>query len=341
MGGKPPGYRMFLSEKDEYVPDDFVSITEIFTNPKCRLPGYTAEEWCIGHKKLKEMRDKTFYAVRKRFYESGAAQYDRYWNSNLDAINHLGLNEFAKLGCFIELAEVMICFQVSIETKYMKGSKRKYICWGIRKRLYKQYYNNLKDALENGTETPKIKLYDAKKSNRGKLESVNLPRTKAIFGWPDGTTRKIAFEENDIYYTFLQWCKFKGVERKRALYNAMIVLMRDYPVKELENLKIEKRKTDIEMVHEISIQNNKVGCKTFSMPMPEELSKQLDNIVERYNNDPNNLGKQKLYKKALVAQAIQFYVKHLPLKYTNPLMLEEYKKIKDTEAYNKKIIEKG
>lgn len=340
MGGKPPGYRMFLSEKDEYVPDDFLSITQIFTNPKCALPGFTPEEWCLGKNKLKEMREKTFYSVRKRFYEAGAPMYDRYWNSNLDAINHLGLNEFSKLSCFIDLAQVMICFETAIETKYMKGSKRKYISWGIRKKLYRQYYDNLKEAVDNGTEPKKIKLYENKKNNRGKLSYVNLPKTTAIFGWPDGTTRKVKFEENEIYYTFMQWSKIKGIERKRALYAAMITLMEKYPVKELENLKIEKRQTDIEEVREIAIQNNRIGSKAFSLLMPEELNKQIDDIVQRFNNDPANMGEQKLYKKVFMVQALQFYIKHLPLKYTNPQLLDEYNRVKEAEEYNRKITEK-
>lgn len=331
-------YRLFLSNKDEYVPDTFVSITEIFTNPKMRLPGYTAEEWILGEKRLKELREKTFYEVKKRFTESEGKQYDVYWNANLDAINYLGLNEFAKLSFFIELAQVMVCFQTEVETKYMKGSKRRYVSFGIRKKNYRAYYNYLKATIEKDETATTIKLYEPKKSNRGSLARINYKGTNILVESPDGTKTRIPIIQNDIYNEFVKWCDLKGIEKKRALYGAMKLLMKTYPVDDPETIKTDRHKTDIEIVHEAAKKQNRVGFTHITANVSPEMGKDIEDIIERFNNDPDNLVKPQLSKGVFALQALYFYIKHLPLKYTNPLLLEEYNKIKESEEYNNQFV---
>jgi hypothetical protein len=334
--GQP--FRMFLSERDEYVPEDFLSITEIFTNPKCALPGYDPEQWCLGQQRLKEMRRATFNAVRTRFWETKAERFDCYWNGNIDAINELGLNEFAKLSCFKDLAPVMIAFEERIETKYEYGSKRKYISFGVRKKLYRKYYDSLKEALEKGEAPKAVYLPERKKRRTNSLYSSTQLTSIDLGTNENGTHFKVNINKNDTFLAFEQWCKLSGRSKKQGVYDAMQLIMEQKPVEGMGDISAYARKTDIDkqevIVKERSAENVKVAFET-----PANILAQVEDIIRRYNTDPDNRGKQQLTKNMFITQAIAFYIKHLPLKYSDPIAYKEYMAIKEAQEYNDNLLE--
>lgn len=330
-------YKLVLSEKDQYVPDNYASITEIFTNPEYALPGYDPETWCLGEKRLKEMRTKTFAAVKKRFDYTQLKKFDSYWNHNLDAINQLGLNEFAKLSCFIELASVMMAFEERIEMSTRKG-KRKVISFGIKKDLYKKYSDSLKEAIETGQEPKKVKLYERKKKLLNDIFESSQKTTLCFEAGENGRKRYVEIDKNSIFLAFEQWCKLKGKTKKRGIYDAMLLMMQTNPADGLGDIKAYARTTDIDRQEVIVLDESREDVGKF-FKCPLSLSKKMIDIVGRYNSDQDNIVNEKLTERVFIINAISFYIKHLPLKYTDPVAYKEYTSIKEAEKYNQEIMD--
>lgn len=318
---------MFLTSKDEYVPEGYIGIYSIFSEPKYALPGYSQEEWCLGYKTLDEMRTKTYKDVRKRFDLSGAYNFDKFWNGNLDAINDIGLNRFVKLPCFSELATAMICFETQKELN--NGRKRKYISFGIKRDIYARYYRSLSDALKTGELPKKVNLYDRKKRHTGEL--FNTPTAQINF---DGNV--VSLSKNELFLMFEQWCKIKRKKKKQALYEAMELLMKKDPVDGLDDVKLFERDIDIRN-REVVLNLAKDEENTYMIKVPEQISKDMQAIISRYNQDPENCAKEKLTTSTYAAQAIAAYNKRIPLKYLDPIAYREYLEIKEAQRYNENI----
>lgn len=327
---------IFLSEKDEYVPDEYIGIYEIFSNPKCALPTHTPEKWCLGKTKLKELRGKTFKSVRSRFLESKASDFSRYWNSNLDAINNLGINEFFKISCFTELAQAMICFKTSIKNK-TNGKKRVIISFGIKKSIYRSYYDSLEKSLETGEIPEKVNLYDRHK--RRVVDIDKLPRTMIRFESEVPNQYKwVEIYKNEIFTMFEQWCKLKKKTKKQGLYEAMALLMKSQPIKEMESdLEVYSNQIDIHTTDFVQ-ENSGSGDMLLKATVPKKIVSLSHEIITRYNSDPNNKAKTLLTTDLYVAQAINEFNKNIPLKYSDPIAYEEYLNIKKTQTYNENML---
>lgn len=336
MAGKKQ-YKLYLSERDEYVPNDYLSITQIFTDGQCALPGFTADEWCIGEKALKKMRQKTFNNIKVRFKTSNAEFFNRYWNSNLDVINSLGLNEFARLSFFSELASVMIAFEERVATK--TGTKKKIISFGIKKSLYRKYYDNLKNALETSTEPYAIYLFDRKKNSRGNM-ACNQVETVMRFKCADGKNRHIELTKNDVFCAFEIWCNAKGCTKKDGVYQAMQLIMREHPIAGQNETESFRKKTDLENEEIVVQYTGNERYKTLIAKIDESMAEKVKEIILRYNLDPDNLAKNnKLTQNDFLKQAIAYFIKHLPLKYTDAESYKEYMRIKQADEYNTRLME--
>lgn len=323
-------YPVFLSKDDSVVPDNFIGIHSIFSEEKYALPGYSAEEWCLGGKALDEMRVKTYKETKKRFDLSGANSFAAYWNCNLDSINDLGINEFSKLSCFSELCTAMMCFEKTIQNKH-NTNKRKYVGFGIRKKIYENYYKSIKESIETGNIPKKVDLFDPKKKRRSELSIVQ--KTTLYFD-SDNPNRKYAIEvgKNELYLMFEQWCKLSGETKKDALYKAMRLLMEQNPIKGLEDSKLFARNIDVEK-NEIIV-NSKCKQSSVKVNMSGELYEQILGIIKRYNLDPENASKSKLNISSYATQAFSLFNKKIPLKYSDPVAFKEYLKLKDETEYN-------
>lgn len=329
--------KIYISKKDEYVPDNYIGIWDIFTDPQYALPGYSAEEWCLGIKTLDEMRVKTFSAVKKRFDISGAYNFASYWNGNLDAINEMGLNQFTKLSCFSDLSKAIICFDKTIENKRTK-IKSKYVSFGINKEIYSKYSNSLSEAIKTGEPLQKVSLFDRHKRRLNDLFSC--PITSIKYSDPrTGDKRTVSIDKNETFLRFEQWCKIKGKKKKTGFCEAMALIMEQNPVDGLEDIKAFERNKGIdgkEVVLDISYDSK---VKIYSL-IPEQVSKMMFAIIRRYNSDPENQTKQQLTPSLYIAQAVADFNKRVPLKYSDPIAYKEYIAIKESENYNNDIMDK-
>lgn len=333
-------YRFWLSENDEYVPDNYLSLTEIFTNPNCRLPGFTPEEWCIGKKKLKELRREIFKATLIIMRTTKVERFDVFWNGNIDAINQSGINEFVKFPFFIELASVMMAFQTNVETKWVNvNSKRKIISFGIRKTLYRKYYDSLMEAYKNGTEPKPVNLYDPKKRKRNDVFSNTQQTTLVFQGVDSNHNHYVELNKNEIFLAYERWCKLNRRTKKDGLYLAMLYIMKQFPCEEmdsLEDIRAKIKKND--KLQPVDIKSrDKYEKKRISIDAPMFLYDNIVNIIDRYNRDLENVGKKRITIMSFCQQALIYYIKNLPLKYTNPDMYREYMNAKEAAEYNESL----
>lgn len=338
-------YRFQLSSDDSGIPDDYLSITEIFTNPKCALPGFSADTWCIGEKRLKDMRRKCFENTLLRLRTSKAERFDKYWNGNIDAINQLGLNEFAKLSFFSDLASVMMAFENRVKTKYVDiSSKHKVISFGIRKTLYRKYYDSLAVALKTGQDPKPVNLYDPKKKRRNDV-FYNTQQTTIVFDGPDGgKPHYVELNKNEVFLAYEKWCKLNGITKKQGLYNAMLLMMKEFPIKDMDSLeeirafkKYHKYKDNIRTEEIVVRSNDPSEWSSIKIKLPMSVKDKIENIIKLYNHDLSNVWKKNMTLSSFGLQALVYYIKNIPLKYSDPQAYHEYMEVKDAEEYNKTL----
>lgn len=322
---------LLLSTKDQYVPENYIGITDLFLNPKYALPGYSSEQWCLGYKILDEYRTKTFREIKKRFQISGARSFAKYWNGNLDAINSMGLNEFAKLSCFSELATAMICFEEVVKNKN-NDNRRRFVSFGIRKDIYEGYAESLREALETGQMPNKVNLFDNRKKRLNDL--FMAPLTSITFKDAQGHNHAIQINKNEIFYKFERWCKIKGIQKKQGIYDAMVLMMEQNPVDGLEDVKAFTKDSGINSREVVLSTCEKSGC-FIQIKFPESITNQMRSIIRRFNSDPENKVKNKqLTTNTYITNAIAAYNKRMPLKYSDPIAYKEYLEIKKDAEYN-------
>lgn len=328
LGDNMKRFETYLSEID-VVPEKYIPITEIFSNPKYKLAGYTDNEWVIGKKTIYELRRKTFYQTRKKFHEIGSKSFALFWNGNIDGINELGLNEFFKLSAFRELSSCMICFEEKIVSQINKRNNR-YVSFGILKSNYEKYSESLRVAYENGDFPKPVNLYDPHKRRLNDL--FNSPKVTLKI---DGDKRKnqhaISIYKTDLYYRFEKWCKDNGKNKKEGLYAAMQALLKDEPTTKLENPKNTAQQFS-SLESPISIRET--GEVSLCIKIPALVYDTAMAVIRRFNSDPNNISKKKLSTSLYAAQAIADFNQRVPLKYIDPIAYKEYLEIKEIEKYN-------
>ena len=313
---------IYLSNKDEDVPSDYIGIYEIFSNPEYALPGYSGDEWVLGFKRLDSMRVNTFRNIKKRYVEDKANGFAAYWNSNLDAINAMRLNEFYGLSAFSDLASIMICFE-TVRVNRKAGSKSKWVSFGIRRDQYEKYCEAVRNALNSGETMKPIKLSDRKKRKRGALKfaAFYMDSTKP------GIKRQVLVPKNEVYDRFVQWCNEKGISKRDAFYKAMICLMDSEPINAVPTS--SKQVSDIQYFkdHMMSVTPDDKTPREYRFRMRRDVIDYADEIIYRFNNDPDNIGRRKLDRNLYVAQAVLAYNQKMPLKYSDPVGYEEYLKM--------------
>lgn len=328
----------FLSKKDETVPDDYVGIYTIFSDARYALPGFPKESWCLKENVLSQLRTQTYKEVRKRFDASNIVSFASFWNGNLDAINQMGLNAFCNLECFYELSDAMICFE-KIDRIGQFKTKGKLISFGIKKDIYKRYYMSLKKAVETGTIPEKVSLHDSKKRNRCDL----MATAKATFNFPkdaNGNSVVMPVTKNEVYLMFEEWCKIKNKKPSVAIYEAMQLLVKQYPVetekKKLSDYSISNGLNENETIY---LREN-VGNQFVSLRLPESTYKTVCSIVRRYNKDPENITKEPLTIQNFIIQAVIAFIKKMPLRYSDPVAYEQYLSLKQKKEYNEQDFNK-
>lgn len=326
----PKKYEYYLSKNDCVVPDDFIPVWDLFSEPKYALPGYPEDQWCIGAKALDEMRRKTYREFKKRYDMSKAISFSSYWNSHIDSINNLGINEFTKLHCFAELSSVMMCFEQTIKNKH-NDNKRKYVGFGIRKTIYENYYRSIRKSVQTGTIPEPVNMHEPKKRRSCSSTSRNLYHFY-FESTVAGKKHAVSINKNEVFEMFSEWCRRKNRQKKDAIYEALLLLMKENPVDGLGSPKDYAKNIDIEQ-DQTSVQNA-VGLTVRKVKVEHELLEFIEDIIKRYNSDPENKAKPKLTFTMYAKQAFIAFNKKLPLKYVDPEAYQEYLKLKEETEYN-------
>lgn len=329
-------HNTFLADDDKYVPDGYISITELFSDGAYALPGYDPDNWCIGTKKLQEMRRNTFLEVKKRFEISYVSKFGNFWNNNLDTLNSLGINQFSKLSCFRDLAHLMICFDTMILT-HDKSHKNDYVSFGIKETLYRKYSMAMKEAIESG-ETFKIPaLYDAHKRRSSTI--TTLPKAHIQIKSNDPKhPYSIDIDKNELFLEFERWCKAHMLKKQDALYKGMQMLMKENPIEEGQNFKniIVSEPSNHSNIQESIYISDSTERINMVATVPANVNELAKAIVKRYNRDPENIGKKKLTLGMYAGQAIAAFNKSVPLKYSDPVAYKEYIDALKSKEYNNK-----
>lgn len=324
-------FDFYLSKNDEYVPDNYIPLSDFFMNAKYALPGYSEEEWVIGFKTLDEMRKKTFSQAKKRFVASGAKSFSSFWNGNLDAINESGINQFVKLSAFRELSSCMIAFETKIVSAINKRNNR-YISFGILKQNYDNYSESLRISILEGSIPKKVSLYDPHK--RRLNDFFSSPTAQIYFDGKDKKSQhRININKIDLYYQFEQWCKIKGKTKKQGIYEAIQALFEKYPIDLKSTENISSKKNEFGSL-ECVINSREIGYTTVTVKIPSAIYDNSISIIRRFNSDPSNISQKCLNTSLYVSQAVAAFNKRVPLKYSDPIAYQEYLKIKEADEYN-------
>lgn len=331
-------YRTDLTFKDETVDDGFIPIYELFSDSKYALPTIGKDKWCINENKLRRMRLETYREIKKRCELCGATSYAKFWNGNLDSINELGLNKFAYVAGFGELANIMLCFEKKVKNQN-NDKYRRLVSWGIRKSTYREYYMSQREALETGNPPKEVRLYEAKKKRAG---NVFKQAIRNLEFKEDGKEYTLHVNENAVYRQFEHWCKIKGIEKKNGIYQAMRLIMEEEPVTsgELKELGAYERKCDLDY-SEILIPET-TGKKYIEIrcSIPKSVHTKMKEIIKRHNSDIDNIGKPCMTVDKYLTQSVELLNQKAPLKYSNPELYEKYIEAKEAQEYNKMVAEK-
>lgn len=329
-----PEYRFGLTMRDENVPEGYIPIYNLFTEKKYALPG-CEEFWCIGEERLKRMRFDAYHEVKKRFELCKAVNYAKFWNGNLDAINDLGINPFGNLLHFKELASVMICFQTTEENK-VSGKKRKMISWGISDKIYREYYRAQREAAKTSEPAKPVRLYDQHKKRTGNM--FKLPRVKILFDTEHGDKQVVKLRRNALYNQFEFWCAANRLTKSEGIYQAIGLLIEQYPVEGLEELGAYERKCDLDYSEVLIPDTTPENSVSTTVWIPKKVHMKMREIIDRWNKDPENIGSKQMAIPAYVTQAVDELNKRAPLRYSDPEAYQEHLKAIRAEEYNKAII---
>lgn len=331
-------FDFYLSKKDEFVPENYISLTDLLLNPDYALPGYSKEEWVIGYKALDSMRRKTFTQAKNIMNNLNLKSFSYFWNGNIDAINEKGMNEFYKLSSFRDLCSCMIAFEEKIVSQQNKRNNR-FISFGISKTNYNKYYNNLKEAIEKGAIPKKIRLADSHK-RRSSDFGFNPRVTVSFSGENSSIDNKIVIDKIDLYRNFEEWCKLKGKTKKQGIYEAIQCLLKQNPVTQKEEKDIVSVKNPFSSL-ELGISEKKEGTSHTAIEIDSDVYEKSKGIIRRFNSDTDNISKKKLTFSTYVSQAVAAYNARVPLRYSDPIAYKEYLEIKEAEKYNQSIQKKG
>lgn len=329
-----PEYRFGLTMKDETVPDGYIPIYNLFTEKKYALPG-CEDFWCIGEEQLKKMRFYAYHEVKKRLELCKSVDYAKFWNGNLDAINDLGINPFANLIHFKELASVMICFQTTEANKF-SGIKRKMVSWGIKDSVYREYYRAQREAVQTGEKAKAVRLYDNHKKRTGNM--FKMPRVKIFFDTQNGDRQVVKLRRNALYNQFEFWCAANRLTKTEGIYQAISLLVEQCPVEGLEELGAYERKCDLDYTEVLIPDTTPENTVSTTVWIPKKIHMKMREIIERWNKDPNNIGEKQMTIPAYVTQAVDELNRRSPLRYFDPEAYREYLKAVEAEQYNNAII---
>lgn len=309
-----------LSEKDEYIPNTHIGMYSLLRSEK-------NESIYMGEEQCQNVRKKSFNSVLTIFREYGSPDYADLWNYNIAAINECGLNYFINNSKLAPLGNLIQCFEKEVESSKrggkFNGNKILYVSFGIDKKLLIQYFKNVEDAKENGTE---VKIPEPPKL-------IPRSREKILFGVETFTRKEggeIELDRNATYNRFEHWCKLQGVTTTEGLTMAMETLFKCYPVNGLHELKYYNIVTELDRL--AFRPRLEKGNEEVNVNLSKVIYGKSKEIIERYNLDPTNLSKGIMTFDTYANNALHLLNSHMPLSYQDPWLAKEKA---DTEKMEK------
>lgn len=304
---------VYLSEKDEYIPNTHVGMYSLLRNEKHESI-YMSELAC------QNARKKTFDGIFSIYQKYNSPDFADLWNYNIAAINDAGLNYFITNPKLAPIGGLIECFSFKIRASLY--SDKKMISFGINRTLLNQYFKNYAEAKKAGK---KVQVPTLKKPG-------NKTREQVIFGQDTVVVNgdNVEIDRNAVYNRFLHWCALQGVDKQEGLIMALESLFRLYPIDGLNSTDYYHVVTELD--RSIFYQSKQADSKKVTITLSGLLLKNIRDILRRYNSDPANLGKKKISVEEYINNAIYFMNKHMPLKYSNPKLAKEQELTEKMEA---------
>ncbi len=315
-------YRLFLTEKDEYVPDTHVGMYSLFRNPE-NTSVYMSESRC------QSVRCKTYTKTMELFRKYQTPSFCTFFNYNTDILTSLGVNYFNTCDKFAPIAELVESFPHQIveeDTIPMQA-----ISFGIEKITLKMYLKSLRDGTDFWSNPP-ISVVKRKKLQQQKRDFIMFDdeETKLDY-W-----NSIHMPRNPLYHRFLDWCKLQGIESYEGMLMAIECLLYAYPLDSLKDL------TEYDYIDELDVP---------LYAKPREVSKRVertvtlsgqicalaDKIIERYNRETKNIA-NRIDFDLYCNNALHLLNQNMDLQYRDPALYEEETMMDETERYNKKLL---
>lgn len=316
-------YKLFLTEKDEYVPATHVGMYSLFRNPE-NTSVYMSESVC------QSIRYKTYTKTMELFKKYQTPSFCTFFNYNSDILTALGVNYFATSDKFAPIAELVECFPQKVETDSVPAQA---ISFGIDKIVLKEYLKSLHDGTDFWS-SPPISVMKRKKLQQQKRDFIMFDGDDTQLDY----WSSIHMPRNPLYHRFLDWCKLQGIESYEGMLMAIEMLLYAYPLEDLKDL------TEYDYIDELDVP---------LYAKPRELSKKIertvifsgqicslaDKIIERYNREPKNIAKRidfDLY----CNNALYLLNQNMDIEYRDPALYDETAMMDESEAYNKELLAK-
>ena len=306
--------RPYLSLKDEYVPDDCISIYEMFILSSNMKNLY-------GEKVAKELRKKTYNNVLKLYEEDGADDYTKFWNFHVEEISEMRLNEFAKFEPLEPYCRYIEAFK---KKKKSNGKIRWVISFGIKKSTIEKFLEEKERCRRE--DIPFIPP-TIKKGRKPIKEMIDF----GTYQLYTGNVNEISIEKGALYERFKKWAALQGITLREAGLMAINSVIDLYPVDDLEELSDFQKITVFDKNY-LAKKDVFKEIKPYKANINGETFCKAEKILYRYNLDPTNVCKEKNMNQ-YVNEALELMNSKMPLKYSNPDLYEQYKELKDQKEF--------
>lgn len=314
-------YRLFLSEKDEYVPNTHVGMYSLFRNPENKSI-YMSESQC------QSIRQKTYKNVMELFKRYETPSFCTFFNYNADILTKLGVNYFSTHNKIAPIAELVESFPYQVETDSVPAQA---ISFGIEKLTLKKYL----ESVRNGTDfwmNPPISVVKRKKLQQEKRDFIMFGEEPVKMDY----WKTVYMPRNPLFHQFIDWCRLQHLRLAEGMLMAIECLLKDRPAEGLKDI------TEYDYIDELDVP---------LYAKPRESSKRVrrdvllsgkicaiaDKIIERYNRDPQNIAKRMDFN-LYCNNALHLLNQNMDLKYTDPTVYEESVMLGEVESYNDKLL---
>lgn len=313
-------HRLFLSEKDEYVPSTHIGMYSLFRNPD-NTTVYMSESLC------QSIRYKTYSETLELFKKYESHDYRLFFTYNAEALTKLGKNYFSTHDKIAPIAELVECFTKSIKVKDVWAYA---VCYGIDKLVLKTYLECLRTG-KDFWESPPISVIKRKKTEAKKRDFILFNSDEIQMDY----WNSIHMPRNSLYHRFLDWCKLQKLEPYEGMLMAIECMMDTLPPTELAALTEYDRLGDLDVPIYAKPRNHLNMVKREVM-FSGKLHQIAESIIERYNREPKNTAKRidfDLY----CNNALHMLNQSMDVYYRDPELYEEQLALEEAEQYNQKL----